>query len=115
MEEEEDKNIKIEILCEYFNGFEGSCKYKDKCKFKHSNIISTKESCSNWINYNKCDYGQNCNYFHPQREIYSKEEGYIESIKELEHPLVGKKIDHNKITTKNTQKNPYGYIFKINY
>lgn len=86
--------LRVAILCRHWNGFEGSCARLDKCNFKHSTQFSVKEPCRNWRQTGSCQYGQNCNYFHPIEKPYAarSEEGSTKSSpRPLAHPLPGKK------------------------
>ena len=114
MDIDDKKPIKIEVLCRYFNGFDKSCKYLDKCKYKHSFQISEKPYCRNWIDTKSCEYGQNCNYFHPLKDPYvvivqEEEENELRPIQNLENPLVGKKLSNNQTKSHTTSE----YLFKI--
>jgi Zinc finger C-x8-C-x5-C-x3-H type (and similar)/RNA-binding, Nab2-type zinc finger len=82
---ENTQEIKLEILCKYFNGYDKSCLNGDDCKFKHSNFVTDKNLCRNWSKNGECEYGQNCNFFH-----YSSS-NTNPKIKKLENPKKGKK------------------------
>jgi hypothetical protein len=86
--------LRVAILCRHWNGFGGSCSRRDTCNFKHCTQFSPKESCRNWVTTGACQYGQNCNYFHPIEKPYtprSEEGSSISSPRPLANPLPGKK------------------------
>lgn len=92
-----ETNIKVEILCKYWNGFEGSCKRGNiNCKFIHSMLFSQRGNCKNWENNKVCKYGQNCNYFHVS--------SYPNGIPSLLNPEKGNKSILYHPISKNNKK-----------
>lgn len=107
---ENTQEIKIDILCKYFNGYDGSCLKGDDCQFKHSDQISGKNLCKNWLKDGRCVFGQNCNFFH-NLPASQQNPTFNNKIQRLENPKKGKPPTKYPNLENQTKKSEF--VFKL--